>query len=207
MKYRLTAFFAGLALVISFLSGFLGGVNLGLIVLRGLLGAVAFGLLGLVVEVVSRRYLPEAGVEERREPSEGAVPDQADSPIGGAVDIVLPEELPGDDIMADDDIDLPPQDVAELEEVGAADPFTEGSAPAERPPEESAEETVAELEDVDALPSMDAFDGSSTTTDFGLGEEPELEHAGGDVSIMGHGTDPGEAAKAVRTWLKRDKEG
>ena len=220
MKYRLVAFFSGLALAVSLVFGLIGGVSFGLILLRALLGAGAFAVLGLGATVIFERYLPGLTVEEPS-PSpmaeDGEDGSESAEEYGGAnVDIVLPEELPHQDggeleemgqieeTQPIDDGQEGAEEYSELESVGI-----EAAASTESDPE-MLETDAFGAQGVDTLPDLETFGGGTG----GLVEEAAQSlgvsgpMSGGsrrDVEVLGHETDPQEAAKAVRTWLKKDE--
>ncbi len=214
MRYRVAAAFAGLAFLVALAAGLAGGVRFGTVLLRALVGAGVLAALAAVAVAILQRYVPGllAPPAAPGESAQAVGEPEAEAP---RIDIVLPEENPLEDAIA---ADLEPaEETAEAaEELGPAPPgpsddaveSTGGLPPVEElAPEpsgatiEDAEAEVLEAEGDETLPSLDGLDMESS-------EPPES--APGRPAAAGPGgarVDPSQAARAMRTWLKRDHEG
>ena len=217
MKYRLVALFSGLALAVSLLFGLIGGVSFGLILVRGLLGAAAFAALGFGTAMIFERYLPGLTAEGVSPLQMAEEEDESAEGYGGeSVDIVLPEELPrqegeefgelgsAEEIQPVDEGKMGADEYTELESVGIDGAASMESEPETLEPEEFAEQGVDTLPNFETLGSMTGDLGDEAVESLG----PSGPMSGGsrrDVEVLGHETDPQEAAKAVRTWLKKDE--
>lgn len=196
MRYRLAAVFAGLALVVALVAGAAGGLSFAAVLLRALAGAVVFAALGLVTAIVLQRFVPELFAHAR--PAE--VPPA--QPAAPAVDIVLPEENPLAGEFAEEREPAEDADAAVLEAADSGQP--QGRPPggelaaAEAEPEAAAGSTA---DDVESLPSLDGLDVEQPESTV-AGPSPGRRSGAADMN-----TDPTLAARALRTWLKRDHEG
>jgi hypothetical protein len=216
-NFRLILAFAAFAFVISLLVGLLGGIPFGLILLRTLIGTAFFALLGAGASWVIRRYIPELLEVVTNERREAAA-------TGDEVDIVLPAENPhiaaegaeGSDDAGDEAVAL--GSLAGIEEESA----TEGEAGPESSnglaqgpaaptgvvtdagiveAEGESEETGDTLDDLDVMPSLDSLEGEFAQS---AGEQEGSKDAT-KTNVMGQ--DPETAAKAIQTWLRKDKKG
>ena len=200
MRYRTAAIFAGFGLAAALVAGLAGGVPFATVVLRALAGAAVFGALGLATLVVLERFVPELLARVQAQQS---APAEAPPP---AIDILLPEENP---LAAEIGSALEPADEsgAESLEAVAADPAGSRELPGELPvPDaEPAPPAMAEpiADDAAALPSLDELDSGSDHPQVGRADATRSAATG----TVGTNTDPSLAARALRTWLKRDHEG
>ncbi len=201
MRYRLAAVFAGLALVVALLAGSAGGVPFATVLVRALAGAVVFGGLGLATVTVLQRFLPELFA--------GAQPAEAPSaqPATPAVDIILPEENPlaGEfeeaPEAAEDAVPVEPESAGS----GAPDsPQVPGEPPAAEAEVVREAAAGSAADDVESLPSFDGLDVEQPESPA-AGRSPRRRSGATDAADMN--TDPTLAARALRTWLKRDHEG
>jgi hypothetical protein len=202
INYRIVLGFAIFAFVISLLAGLIGGISFGQLVLRVLLGTAAFSLLGIGASWIIQKYLPELLQREASEKAEGDT--SADE-----VDIVLPEENPhsipeGEDetgleeIEEDSQTDIEEDAQTDIEEDSQTD--IEEAEPVEDDDETDLPSGLADLESVSGLDKVSEPPTPATPIS-------ELSPTQKKVNIMGVEQDPGMAAKAIRTWLKKDKEG
>ena len=185
--------FASFALIITLLAGVFGGVPFGALLIRILLGSAAFAGLGVVASWVLHRHLPEVfdirlgRAEEKTE--EGAT--------GESIDIVLPEENPhlsGDSAdsggMSDERVEAPGFDEDD-EEVA-----TDGEV-------DAAEPVDPDLDNFANLGNVPGIEGIQE--DYSPMDVHKPKNAA--VEALGVGQDPEIAAKAIKTWLNKDKEG
>ena len=84
INWKIPAGFAAFGALVSLLAGIIGGNPLGVIVLRLVLSAVVCAGLGLIVNVILKKYLPELS----------ATPASVEVETGGEVDIVIDEDIP-----------------------------------------------------------------------------------------------------------------
>jgi hypothetical protein len=213
MRYRVAAAFACLAFVVALAAGLAGGVRFGTVLLRAVAGAAVFAVLGTAIMAVLRRFLPElvSRPADAAGPAETASEPEGETP---RIDIVLPEENPLEDAIA---ADLEPADEAPAEPLeepepdlsrpleGAAEPVGRPSAVEDltaEPPGQSGGGDTDSGDSDDALPSLDGLDLEPP--------EPPSEAsrgASGAAGASGARVDPSQAARALKTWLKRDHEG
>jgi hypothetical protein len=216
IKWKIPAIFAGVGALISLIAGIAGGNPFGLILLRMIFSLVAAGGVGFAVLYVLRRYLPELAGRSAAETSP-------------AVDIVIEDELPlgGFDREAAASEEAPagaePQPLEQpLPEAGleleapfepeslsetAAEPLPEVAGGGESVPLETlpeADETVFSQGSLDSLADIDGTAPSTPARGSGT-LRGELSEAQVDSLIKGQ--DPASLAKAVRTFLNKDREG
>ena len=214
MRYRVAAAFASLAFVVALAAGLAGGVRVGTLLFRAVAGAAVFAALGAVAMMVLEQYLPElAGRPADADgAAETAAEAEAESPW---IDIVLPEENPLAEAIA---ADLEPADETAAEPLEDAERWrpSEQGEPLQRggpgvleggppPVEELAAEPSGESGEADgddALPSLDGLEMEESEPPAAA-PPPAADRAGPG----GTRTDPSQAARALRTWLKRDHEG
>ncbi len=212
MRYRVAAAVACLAFVVALAAGLAGGVRFGTVLLRAIVGGAVFAVLGTAVTALLERFLPELvnGLADSAGPVE--TPAEAEAP---RIDIVLPEENPLEDAIA---ADLEPADEAPAEPLEEPGPGLSG------PPEGAAEPVgrPSAVEDLTAEPLGQSGDTDSGDSDDalpsldGLDLEPPAppseasrgaSGAAGASGAHGARVDPSQAARALKTWLKRDHEG
>jgi hypothetical protein len=176
--------------VISLIFGIAGGNAFGTVLLRALVSALLAGGIGLAVQYVLQRFLPDLT---------GAAPEAPPA----AVDILIDEEVP-----------MPAaEQVEDAEPLGGRqgfDPASEGpeslqdfeAGPESLEPAEEEEAVSPEAVEEDGLPDMDAV-GQSSPSPRSL-KAGELEARLDNVT---QGQDPASLARAVRTFLRKDQEG
>ena len=176
--------------VISLIFGIAGGNAFGTVLLRALVSALLAGGIGLAVQYVLQRFLPDLT---------GAAPEAPPA----AVDILIDEEVP-----------MPAaEQVEDAEPLGGRqgfDPASEGpeslqdfeAGPESLEPAEEEEAVSPEAVEEDGLPDMDAV-GQSSPSPRSL-KAGELEDRLDNVT---QGQDPASLARAVRTFLRKDQEG
>jgi len=224
INWKLLAGFSLFGGVISLISGIAGGNPFGVILLRLLLSAIVFGALGLGVQTVLRRYLPDLLQAAPR----------AERGSGDSVDIIIDEELPvsgqpesleepgaaaetpaPEEVFADEEI-LPMAPGENLEPDFAGRQV--GAAPATDAADSDAE--YDGVGDMEVLPEIDAVDDAGGS-EFAV-EPEEAEAAQGSrpdrrapstprevrqaqIEETVKDQDPENLARAVRTFLKKDQ--
>jgi hypothetical protein len=223
-KLKIPAIFAGIGALISLIAGIAGGNPFGMILLRMLLSVLIAGALGVGIQYVLRRFLPEFG-------------GKAEGESAPTVDIVIEDELPlGEPGLAAQAVEeTPPLSASEPEPAGSLlpeagrEPALAGREPAlaelelEAPPEAdsllqaASEEEPGPLETLPGSEEEMFAEGSleSLPDIGGLGPSPKAGGAGkfrgelaeAQVDSLVKGQDPAILAKAVRTFLRKDQEG
>ena len=200
--------------VISLIAGIAGGNAFGTVLLRALASALLAGGIGLAVQYVLQRFLPDLT---------GAAPEAPPA----AVDILIDEEVPMPAVEQVEDSEAlgsRPGD-ALGSRPGNSPGFAPGYAPGYAPdfapasegpeslqdfeagaellePAEEEEAVSPEAVEEDGLPDMDAV-GQSSPSPRSL-KAGELEARLDNVT---QGQDPASLARAVRTFLRKDQEG
>jgi len=224
---KLAGLFAAAAFLLSSVTGIVARNPVGAIVLRAALLAVFFCGLGVGLQFVVKKFLPELT-------GASAAPADEHAP-GSRIDIVLPEESPlgagrADDAAlgeapveaaetreqaeeagpvetleeaGDQGIAIPeePMDVSEVEESAA---FAEPDQPAHETAKQSRE--TAKL---DALPDIGSLEASGPAA--GRSRAPRRAGSGASAQeamrSLAAQEDPSILARAVRTVLKREEKG
>jgi len=210
MSFQTAAIVAGVAFLLSFLSGLVGGVPLFDIFLRAFLWAlVAFGgCLG--AEALLRALVPDLFVVQE--------PPAPEETSGRSVNITLDEDLPRNGFVEEVSDDPIPEETGTREPPAPA-PVRESRepAPVSGPPGEVAGAgTDEEMPEIGSF--LDAFkpeapeagDGSEAPSSPGYSEYAPVESSrasAGEVTIDGEAQDPVILAKAVQTVMKRDTQG
>ena len=220
IDYRIVIGFAAFAFAVSLLSGLIGGVPFGILVLRTFLGTALFAGLGAGVSWIFGRYLAEA-FKAGESPSK----PQEQGESGEEVDIVLPEENPheakvdelsGLDMAEQEDADslVAEERPSDLEEVEDLDEGEEREAEEVSPAEleaVSGRRDVDSLEDdfadIDSMPGLNGPEEDESPEEEAPARQKAASKAGKNVDVMGSVHDPADAAKAIKTWLKRDEKG
>jgi hypothetical protein len=226
INWKIPAGFAAFGAVVSLLAGILGGNPFGVILLRLVLSAVVCAGLGLGVNLVVNKYLPEIS-------STSSLPAMES---GEEVDIVIDEDIP----IAEQEVEQQAGEPAEmLETVEAAEPLetpaageslieeqspivpdtteedagfaedilpfedtaTEGQPDAEEAVPEVAAVPVTDFEDLDTLPDIDQFSPSTEESTA----KPKGSKRSAQVEEVVRDQDPESLAKAVRTFMKKDQ--
>jgi hypothetical protein len=223
INWKIPAIFAGFGAVVSLLAGIIGGNPFGVILLRLILSAVVCGGLGLGVNLIVKKFLPELS----------APPPVAQVESGEEVDIVIDEAIP----MAEEAVgqqspepegsleqiepageEEPSELTMSVDEEGGIDASEEGGeseedvltledadSQAETTPEEFvpgiAAAQVADFEDLDTLPDIDTF--SPSAEDSAPPARPSRKDS--KVEEVVRDQDPENLARAVRTFMKKDQ--
>jgi hypothetical protein len=214
---KFSAYFAGSAFAIAFLTGIFAGVGFGTVILRALIGAVVFAGLGYGTYIVISTRLPELL-------SRAAAPEREAEGYGQNVDIVVDDddEVPdaAEELEAADEPSTAAEgEAGELEEVGDEESAAAG---------EGGDELVEEVEEVaassgapdtsssggedvdensvDALPDIGGFAGDFEAEGTEVVEDDE-GGTSGSSRAREHGIqqDPEVIAKALQTVIKRDE--
>ena len=204
-NWKIPAYAAGAAFLLSAFIGLLSTVGFGALLLRAILWALIFGGLGFGVDQAVRRFLPELL------PNNPAPEDSEDEK---EVDITIGEENPHEQ---GDSIAEVVGEAAELPGVGEDTASESGESAISGDQEEvEGHEEVEELSPVSSdadgnesaanepggLPSFDGVE--SAFEDTGVESEASSRES---VDILGVEEDPKIVAEAVRTLMKKDEEG
>jgi len=215
---KLAGLFAAAAFVLSFVTGIAARNPVGTIILRAVLLSALFCGLGVGLQFVVRKFLPELTGAPAAAPDEPAPGSRVNaSGMGAVVDIVLPEENPLEAGRAAGEAELEEAPEEDAEERTAVLQESVDGSPLEETPVsvEPAEPSLESLKQsgspggLDALPDIGSLEAS--------GPAPGRPRAG---RRAGTGASPGEAmrsraiqedpstlARAVRTVLKREEKG
>ncbi len=209
INWKIPAGFAAFGAFVSLLAGIIGGNPLGVIVLRLVLSAVVCAGLGLIVDVILKKYLPELS----------ATPASVEVETGEEVDIVIDEDIPvevealvqeeagpegerteeeAELILDGEGMDGESAEVKVLpEKVEALEPSDEQTLDSTAVPLSP----VTDFEDLDTLPDIDQFNPAaeeSPTTSKKSRMNAQVEKVVKDQ-------DPENLARAVRTFMKKDQ--
>ncbi len=209
INWKIPAGFAAFGALVSLLAGIIGGNPLGVIVLRLVLSAVVCAGLGLIVNVILKKYLPELS----------ATPASVEVETGEEVDIVIDEDIPVEvEALVQEEAGPEGERTEEEAELILDGEGMDGeSAEVKVLPEEvetlesSNEQTldstavplspVTDFEDLDTLPDIDQFNPAaeeSPTTSKKSRMNAQVEKVVKDQ-------DPENLARAVRTFMKKDQ--
>jgi hypothetical protein len=192
--------------VISLIAGIAGGNAFGTVLLRALASALLAGGLGLAVQYVLQRFLPDlTGAASEAPPAAVDILIDEEVPMPAAEQVEDAEALgsrpgnrPGD---APGYAPSPEADVfSDLSGSESLQDFEAGAESLE--PAEEEEAVSPEAVEEDGLPDMDAV-GQSSPSPRSL-KAGELEARLDNVT---QGQDPASLARAVRTFLRKDQEG
>lgn len=208
---------AGIAALLSVLTGFFSGVTPAMILIRGVVTALLAAGFIVLADWLVKTFLPELSTLDK-----GSSSEEEKTPAGGSrVNIVMPDEMPAtrnsdensrDEGMTgaqDDDADA--AELKSLDEAGSDNEIAEST--------ESVHNNKPELSDtasdgaVDTLPNLDSLEihidsaGADAPGEEPLDNvaEPSPSAKGGDVDL-GENGDPEIIAKAVKTVLARDQQ-
>ncbi len=209
INWKIPAGFAGFAALVSLLAGIIGGNPFGVILLRLFLSAVVCGGVGLGVNLIVNKFLPELS----------ANPPIPQPEPGEEVDIVIDEDIPlaeepaeqiepAEEAMAaeEEEEEVPKdggeegeeseEDVLALEEVDSE----QQTVPEEFVPGIAASQ-VEDFENLDTLPDIDGF--TPTTEDSP--PPTKTSRMSSQVEEVVRDQDPENLARAVRTFMKKDQ--
>jgi len=212
INWKIPVGFAGFGAVVSLLAGIIGGNPFGVILLRLILSAGICGGLGLGVNLIVNKFLPELA----------ANPQIPQTESGEEVDIVIDEDIPlageaeeqqASEAMESAELgtsvseDESKIDVAEQLEESEEDVLTleDGDLEESPTPEEfvpgTAAEQVEDFEDLDTLPDIDRF--SPAEEESTPPSKPSRKNS--QVEEVVRDQDPENLARAVRTFMKKDQ--
>jgi hypothetical protein len=222
------------ALLLSVLSGVLGGVGFGAILVRALLAGTIFAALGIGIEFVVRRFLPEL-LDADSLPDMGShvniVVDEQDDQapkgqdevqVGKTADSADKEPQAGGSEQTEsedswDDLENPEDSlVQEVQEARREDGATaerqeqSESETESEPVKESGESNAADTpplaadDEVDELPDVGKF-AEAFASDGTPDSTQDLGSPASDAA-KSNGQDPEMIAKALQTMLKRESE-
>lgn len=229
---KVTARCAVAGALISLIAGLAGGNPLGVILLRLVLSAAACAGLGVAVQLLLRRFVPE--VLGSRAASPGAGPETQP-----AVDIVIDGDLPpvggarpegrsaeagaaAQDAGAEQPdletlVDEPPEGEPSAGDEGSGAAVrlegAPGGAPGTGVPGPGSLEQAPweargqELDSLEALSELDQQPSSAGRSTPGPAPTGLREAARAQAERVVAGQDPADLAKAVRTFMRKDQEG
>jgi len=188
--------------VISLIFGIAVGNAFGTVLLRALASAFLAGGMGLAVQYVLQRFLPDlAGAAPEAPPAAVDILIDEEVPMPAAEQVEDAEPLGGRQGFALGDALSPEADAfSDLPGPESLQDFEAG--PESLEPAEEEEAVSLEAVQEDGLPDMDAV-GQSSPSPRSL-KAGELEARLDNVT---QGQDPESLARAVRTFLRKDQEG
>jgi hypothetical protein len=204
INWKLLTGFSAFGAAVSLLAGIIGGNPFGVVALRMVLSAVLFAGLGFGVHLIFKKFFPDLV----------SAPTVEEDESGETVDIVIDEDLPmqaeeaaepvpaGQQSPETEEAAVQTEEVEEAEELQAEDSGEEGelqSIPSTPEPD---------FESLDTLPDIDRFEvateaGVDTAADTSPSSRSEIRNA--QVEEVVRDQDPENLARAVRTFLKKDK--
>jgi hypothetical protein len=204
--------FAAFAFIITILTGIVSGVSFWAVLLRTLISVIVFALLGGGVAFIIDKYLPEILTAFSGEELKNSVEENKEG-----INIVLPEENPHEDLVGEDFENEQVEEIYGEEEEEPGDTEIEKNEEVESVKKQSETVEAAEsnedaLEDsiestnLDSLPGIDSLGEGFTTNNNNDQAKAHTPKSNIDT-INGMDQDPETAAKAIKTWLSRDKEG
>jgi len=214
INWKLLTGFSAFGAAVSLLAGIIGGNPFGIVALRMVLSAVLFAGLGFGVHLIFKKFFPDLVSSPRVEEDES----------GETVNIVIDEDLTMQAVDAPEPVPAGQQSLetaeaaAETEEVEEAEELQaedlgedqqlveETAGEGELQPIPSAPEP--DFESLDTLPDIDRFDvaaeaGADSAADTSPSSRSEIRNA--QVEEVVRDQDPENLARAVRTFLKKDK--
>ena len=224
--------FTGFAILVALIGGGVQGIPFISIILRTVLWAAVFAAIGLGLSVVINKYLPELSLllngENAEEKSykgefEAVIPEE--NPHDS-----LNQDSMFSSMKEDTNVDLDrKEESSDLEELGAAEntgeefsneepiettnelgavPYIDAISEDEQPQEDN-------IDNLDVLPEIDSFassftpySGGDSQTESNPGETKSMySKPKTNLDVGGFVEDPLKTAKAIHTWIERDKEG
>jgi hypothetical protein len=208
-NWKIPAGFTAFGALVSLLAGIIGGNPFGVIVLRFVLSAVVCAGLGLIVNIILKKYLPELS----------APPANVEAGTGAEVDIVIDEDIPVEIEDLVQEVAEPPgeQTEEEVELILDEEGMNGDSAEVEVLPEEVENleasddqdldstavplSPVTDFEDLDTLPDIDQFSPAAEESS----PAPKESRRNAQVEEVVKDQDPENLARAVRTFMKKDQ--
>ena len=223
VNVRLIIIAALFAIIIAFLVGVLSSVPFLEILFRAFIGGILFAILGGGIYFVIEKYIPELLSANRNNGKDNNVRNKDADNIedtndnrDGEVDIILPEENPH---VNEEDVDvlegMPENTSAKLNKEEISEEFEEEYSTEEKSgevektddiPEETDEMKSAGAFELDALPNIDSLGSITENSNMNKGDNV-IEQTSKNINISGTEQNPEDAAKAIKTWLNKDKEG
>lgn len=202
INWKIPAGFAAFSALVSLLAGIIGGNPFGVIVLRLVLSAVVCAGLGLIVNVILKKYLPELS----------ATPASAEAGTGEEVDIVIDEDIPIEvEGLVQEEAEPEGERTEEEAELILDEEGMDGESVELETLEPSDEQTldstavplapVTDFEDLDTLPDIDQFNPAAEESPTA----PKESRRNARVEEVVKDQDPENLARAVRTFMKKDQ--
>jgi hypothetical protein len=208
-NWKIPAGFAAFGSLVSLAAGIIGGNPVGVILLRLVLSAVVCAGLGLIVNVILKKYLPEL--------STSTTPARVGAATGEEVDIVIDEDIPieveglvqevaepegepaeeeAELVLDEEGMDEESEQMEVLpEETGIPEPSDEQAT------DSAALSPVTDFEDLDTLPDIDLFSQAAEESS----PAPKESRRNAQVEAVVKDQDPENLARAVRTFMKKDQ--
>lgn len=206
-NWKIPAGFAVFGALVSLVAGIIGGNPFGVIVLRLVLSAVLCAGLGLIVNVILKKYLPELST----------TPAQVETAMGEEVDIVIDEDIPivvGDIVQevaepeseqVEEEAELVLDEQSMDEEPEQTEFLYEDTGTLEpsgvQAPDSSALPPATDFEDLDTLPDIDQFSPAAEESSTA----PKESRRNAQVDEVIKDQEPENLARAVRTFMKKDQ--
>ncbi len=209
INWKVPAGFAAFGALVSLMAGIIGGNPFGVIVLRLVLSALVCVGLGLIVNVILKKYLPELS----------ATPASVEAGAGEEVDIVIDEDIPVEVEGLVQEVAEPEGEQTEEEaelvldeesidgESAEAEVLSEDVETLEPSDEQILDSTavplspVTDFEDLDTLPDIDQFSPAAEESSTA----PKESRRNAQVEEIVKDQDPENLARAVRTFMKKDQ--
>jgi len=223
-NWKIPVGFAGFGAAVSLLAGIIGGNPFGVILLRLILSAGICGGLGLGVNLIVKKYLPElsAGpaiaqtesgeevdivIDEDISLAGEGEETQSTEPAESAQQIEPAEEAESAELMESIDQEETPVGVAQGGEGSEEDVLALEDADSEPQPTPAeflpgaATSPVTDFEDLDTLPDIDQFNPVAEES----APPPKPSRRNAHVEEVVRDQDPENLARAVRTFMKKDQ--
>jgi len=202
INWKIPAGFAVFGAFVSLLAGIIKGNPFGVIVLRLVLSAVVCAGLGLIVNIILKKYLPELS----------AAPASAAAGTGEEVDIVIDEDIPIEvEGLMQEEAGLEGESTEEEAELILDEEGMDGEPVEAETLEPSGEmipdstavplSPVTDFEELDTLPDIEQF----SPTDEASPSAPKESRRSAQVEEVVKDQDPENLARAVRTFMKKDQ--
>jgi len=232
INWKIIAGFAGFAVFVSLLAGLIGGVGIGDLFLRCLLWGLLFGALGFGILFLVNRFFPELAdafstpkpvSSEQGGEVDIMLPDENPhlkegrrrAAVNEGEDYDELEEEISDDNSDDNDEYLSDESDDSSEEL--SEDFKSEKVRDRIRAQDDNPEALEEISgdpfggdnETDSLPDLDKFSGSFMSFDNieAVASEGSVMNAKESVDVSGTKQDPKKMAKALHTWIERDKEG
>jgi len=227
INWRIVIIFSVSAIILSILFGGIGGIPILEILLRTVIFTILFALIGIGVNIIIDKYLPELltiGGET-----------SVDMEEGGEFEAVIPEENPHKRKPQENNKLSNKNETEDSKKANKADSEAQEVDELEAVPDEAKEDkSLDSIEEVENIPDIsDEIENIKSSDDYEIDAIPEIESLSGsfsfeeetqpenttlsqntvyskpktDMDISNLVEDPLKTAKAIQTMIQRDKEG